>query len=103
MAEFVKGRALSEDSAPLARRLRRFILVLSQVFSAGAVRMDGACFCSRTAQNRARPFQTEKHPKRAYSTSGVQRHSNSYFLAVFLPALCTVQTVYSGAAMQIDE
>lgn len=44
MAEFVKGRALSEDSAPLACRLRRFILVLSQVFSAGAVRMDGACF-----------------------------------------------------------
>ena len=64
MAEFVKGRALSEDSAPLACRLRRFILVLSQVFSAGAVRMDGACFCSRTAQSRARPFQREKHPKR---------------------------------------
>lgn len=64
MAEFVKGRALIEDGAPLACWLRRFILVLSQVFSAGAVRMDGACFCSRTAQNRARPFQIEKHPKR---------------------------------------
>ena len=49
MAEFIKGRALSEDSAPLACRLRRFILVLSQVFSAGDVQMDGACFCSRTA------------------------------------------------------
>ena len=64
MAEFIKGRALSEDSAPLACRLRRFILVLSQVFSAGAVPMEGACFCSRTAQNRARPFQIKKHPKR---------------------------------------
>ena len=103
MAEFIKGRALSEDSAPLARRLRRFYPCFSQVFSAGAVRMDGACFCSRTVQSRARPFQIKKHPKRAYSISGVQRHSNSYFLTVFLPALCTVQTVYSGAAMQIDE
>ena len=67
MAEFIKGRALSEDGAQQAdrsRRLRRFILVLSQVFSAGAVRMDGACFCSRTVQSRARPFQIEKHPKR---------------------------------------
>lgn len=64
MAEFVKGRALSEDSAPLPAGCGVFILVLSQVFSAGAVRMDGACFCSRTAQNRARPFQIEKHPKR---------------------------------------
>lgn len=64
MAEFVKGRALSEGSAPLACRLRRFILVLSQVFSAGVVRMDGACFCSRTAQSHARLFQIEIHPKR---------------------------------------
>lgn len=53
MAEFIKGRALSEDSAPLACWLRRFILTFSQAFSAGAVRMDGACFCSRTAQSRA--------------------------------------------------
>ena len=64
MAEFIKGHALSEGSAPLACRLRRFTLILSQAFSAGVVRMDGACFCSRTAQNRARPFQIEKHPKR---------------------------------------
>lgn len=64
MAEFIKGRAPSEDSAPLACRLRRFILVLSQVFSAGAVRMDGACFCSRTAQSHTRLFQIEIHPKR---------------------------------------
>ena len=64
MAEFIKGRALSEDSAPLACRLRRFILTFSQAFSAGAVQMDGACFCSRTAQSRARPFQIEIHPKR---------------------------------------
>lgn len=64
MAEFIKGRALSEGSAPLACRLRRFTLILSQAFSAGVVRMDGACFCSRTAQNRARPFQIKKHPKR---------------------------------------
>lgn len=103
MAEFVKGRALSEDSAPLACRLRRFILVLSQVFSAGAVRMDGACFCSRTAQSDARLFEIKNTRSAAYSTSGVQRHSNSYFLTVFLPALCTVHMVYSGAAMQIDE
>lgn len=65
--------------------------------------MDGACFCPRTAQSDARPFQTEKHPKRAYSTSGVDGNRNSYFLTVFLPALCTVHIVYSGAAMQIDE
>ena len=64
MAEFIKGHALSEGSAPLACRLRRFILTFSQAFSAGAVQMDGACFCSRTAQSRARPFQIEKHPKR---------------------------------------
>lgn len=73
MAEFVKGRALSEDSAPLACRLRRFILVLSQVFSAGAVRMDGACFCPRTAQNRARLFQIEKHPKRRIQHFGCSK------------------------------
>lgn len=73
MAEIVKGRALSEDSAPLACRLRRFILVLSQVFSAGAVQMDGACFCSRTAQNRARPFQIEKHPKRRIQHFGCSK------------------------------
>lgn len=64
MAEFIKGRALSEDSAPLACRLRRFTLILSQAFSAGVVHFDGACFCSRTAQSRTRPFQIEKHPKR---------------------------------------
>ena len=44
MAEFIKGRALSEDSAPLACRLRRFTLILSQAFSAGVVHLDGACF-----------------------------------------------------------
>ena len=63
MAEFVKGRALSEDSAPLACRLRRFILVLSQVFSAGAVQMDGACFFP----HRVKPYAAvpdKKHPKR---------------------------------------
>lgn len=64
MPEFINGRVLSEDSAPLACRLRRFTLILSQVFSAGAVRMDGACFCSRTAQSHARLFQIEIHPKR---------------------------------------
>ena len=73
MAEFVKGRALSEDSAPLACRLRRFILTFSQAFSAGAVRMDGACFCSRTAQSHARLFQIEKHPKRRIQHFGCSK------------------------------
>ena len=73
MAEFIKGRALSEDSAPLACRLRRFILTFSQAFSAGAVQMDGACFCSRTAQSRARPFQIEKHPKRRIQHFGCSK------------------------------
>lgn len=73
MAEFVKGRALSEDSAPLACWLRRFILTFSQAFSAGAVRMDGACFCSRTAQSHARLFQIEIHPKRRIQHFGCSK------------------------------
>ena len=63
MAEFIKGRALSEDSAPLACRLRRFTLILSQAFSAGVVHLDGACFFS----HRVKPYAAvpdKKHPKR---------------------------------------
>lgn len=73
MAEFIKGRALSEDSAPLACRLRRFTLILSQAFSAGVVHLDGACFCSRTAQSHARLFQIEIHPKRRIQHFGCSK------------------------------
>ena len=63
MAEFIKGRALSEDSAPLACRLRRFTLILSQAFSAGVVHLDGARFFPY----RVKPYAAvpdKKHPKR---------------------------------------
>ena len=53
MAEFVKGRALSEDSAPLPAGCGVFILVLSQAFSAGVVHLDGACFFPHRVKPRA--------------------------------------------------
>mgnify|MGYP000724302349 CR=1 FL=1 len=103
MAEFIKGRALSEDSAPLAYRLRRFILVLSQVFR--QARPDGRrlfLFPHRAKPRAAVPDR--KHRRRRTTALGwLMKQVVFLFLDRLLPALCTVQTVYSGAAMQIDE